>query len=86
MNSNLNSEILQAIANVKNETVGSAVGHDATFISKFTAGNSGLKITELEAFFTAIGMKVIKCEGEVISLPKSEHEALKLLAMKGLRI
>jgi hypothetical protein len=27
----------QAIANIKNEAVGSAVGHDATFVSKFTA-------------------------------------------------
>lgn len=86
MNSNLNSEILQAIANVKNEVVGSAVGHDATFVSKFTAGDRGLKITELESFFSVLGMKVIKCEGEVVSIPKAEHEALKLLAMKGLSI
>jgi hypothetical protein len=84
MNSNLEREILHAIANIKNDVVGEAIGHDGTFISKFTGKTSGLRIHELESFFEAIGMKVIKCQGDVISIPKAEHEALKLLAIKGL--
>lgn len=84
MASTLQSEIMSAVANVKNFVIADAIGHDVSHVSKITSGERGIRLGELEAFLSSIGMKVIKCEGEVVSIPKEKYDALRLLAKEAL--
>lgn len=84
MSSSLQSLILRQIASVKNSTVAEAIGHDESHVSRVTSDERGLKISELENFFTALGLRVIQCDGQVVQLPKQELEALRVLARKAL--
>ena len=86
MTSILATQLMQATASIKNEVIAQAIGHDAAHVCRITSGERGIKIGELEAYLKALGMKAIKCEGEIVSIPKSEHEALKILARKGLEV
>lgn len=84
MNSNLHAEILRRAAGVKNSTIAAAIGHDDAYVSRIHSGERGVKIHELEAYFAALGMKVIACDGDVVSMPAEEAQALRVLARKGL--
>jgi len=86
MNSTLHALILRQLAGVKNTTVATAIGHDDGHVSRIASGERGLRINELEAFMKSLGLRVIQCDGEIVSLPKAEHEALKTLARKGLDV
>lgn len=81
---NLHSKILQRVATVKNIAISQAINHDEGHVSHITSGTRGLRINELEGFFNSIGMKVVECDGLVVSVPADELAALKLLARKGL--
>jgi hypothetical protein len=83
--SNLHSKILQRIATVKNISVAQAISHDEGHVSRITSGERGLRINEIEGFFNAIGMKVVECNGHMVSVPAEELAALKFLARKGLQ-
>jgi hypothetical protein len=81
---NLHSKILQRVATVKNFAIAQAICHDEGHVSHITSGTRGLRINELEGFFNAIGLKVVECDGLMVSIPADELLALKLLARKGL--
>ena len=83
--SNLHSHILQKVAGVKNVTIAAAIGHDEPHVSRITSNERGLRISELEPFFKSIGLRVIECDGLLVTLPADELAALKLLAKKGLQ-
>lgn len=83
-NSNIQSLILRRLATVKNATVAKAIGHDEGHISRISSGERGLRIGELDAFFTTLGLRLIECDGDVSSLPSDELAALRLLARKAL--
>jgi len=82
---NLHGKILQRVATVKNIAISQAINHDEGHVSHITSGSRGLRINELEGFFSAIGMKVVECDGLMVSIPADELSALKLLARKGLQ-
>jgi hypothetical protein len=86
MNSTLQSLILRQLAGVKNTTVAQAIGHDDGHVSRIASGERGLRISELEAFMKSLGLRVVLCDGEMVTMPKAEHEALKTLARKGLDV
>ena len=81
---NLHSKILQRVATVKNLVIAQAICHDDGHVSYITSGSRGLRINELEGFFNSIGLKVVECDGPIVSIPADELAALNLLARKGL--
>lgn len=84
MNSRLESLILRNLATRKNSVVAAAIGKDETCISKISHNDRGLLLSELEAFLRSLGLEVIECEGDVVSIPEEELRALRCLARKAL--
>ena len=82
--SSLQSEILRRAATVKNTTLAEAIGHDDAHVSRIHSGERGLRISEIEPYLAALGLKVIACDGDVVSMPAKEAEALRTLARKAL--
>lgn len=83
--SSLTTKILTGLANAKNSTVAAAIGADESFVSRFTSGERGLKIQQMEEFFEALGLKVIDCKGgATVEITNEEYQALKTLARKAL--
>jgi len=81
---NTEALILRRLATVKNQAVGDAIGHDDSHVSRIAANERGLRLRELEAFFKALGLRVIECDGATVTLPANELDALKLFARKAL--
>jgi len=81
---NTEALILRRLATVKNQAVGEAIGHDDSHVSRIAANERGLRLRELEAFFKALGLRVIECDGATVTLPADEFDALKLFARKAL--
>ena len=82
--SNLEGLILRRVAGVKNATIAQAIGHDEGHVSRITSRERGLRINELGAFFESIGLRVIECDGPVVSLPEEELNSIRYLARKAL--
>jgi len=80
----LEADILQRLAAVKNTVVAAKLGHDDSYISRFASGQQGLKLHELQAFFEALGFVVIKCDGEIVSMPKKRADSLAYLAAEAI--
>ena len=80
----LDSLILQRLATVKNATVGAAIGHDESHVSRVASGERGLRLAEIEPFLSALGLAVIECDGEVVSMPAKRAAALAYLAAEAL--
>ena len=78
----LESLILRRLAVVHQKTVAAAVGGDETLISRFAAGERGLKINQLEGAFAAMGLRVVPVDAVVIGA--DELNALRVLARKAL--
>jgi hypothetical protein len=84
MNSNYFALILHHLSLHTGKEVAAAIGHSESHITRFKTGDAQLKIDELQPFFEAIGLKLIPCDGELVSISKDKYDALKLLAMEGL--
>lgn len=82
--SNLESLILRRVASVKNSTVAQAIGHDDGHVSRICSGERGLKLIELQAFLDSLGLKVIECEGETVTIPAKTYESLRHLVKESL--
>ena len=78
------SLVLRRLAGVKNVVVAQAIKHDEGHVSRIASGERGLRLGELEAFLKALGLRIIECDGQVVTLPAEEHEALRVLARKAL--
>lgn len=83
--STLHSLVLRKVAGVKNLTVAQAIGHDEGHVSRICSGERGLKLHELEAFLTSLGLKVIECEGALVTMPAEKFQALQYLAREALQ-
>lgn len=81
---NLESLILRKVATVKNDTVAQAIAHDAGHVSRICSGERGLKLSDLQAFFDVLGLKVIECEGETVTIPRKTLDSLKHLVKESL--
>lgn len=82
MTSKLESVILRRISSEKNYTVAEAIGKSESTVSRITSGELGVRIGELEAFLTCLGLKVVGIDEQTIAA--KELEALRYLASKGL--
>ena len=51
--------IMQRLASVKNQTVGNAIGKDESTVSRIASGELGVKLADLQAFLSALGLKVV---------------------------
>lgn len=76
--------LLQRVAEVGQRSLVDALQRDPSYVSRFFSGKSGLHINELEHVFSTLGLRVIQCEGETVTLDKEEYEALRVLAKKGI--
>lgn len=66
MTSRLSSEILRRIAANKNAAVAEAIQSDESHVSRITSGERGLRLDQLEPFFTTLGLKVVPVEAQLI--------------------
>lgn len=82
--SSIEGLVLRRLAGVKNATVAAAIKHDEGHVSRIASGERGLRLAELGPFLAAVGLRVIECDGQVVSLPADELTALKVLARKAL--
>lgn len=82
--SKFESDVLRRVAAIKNAVVADAIGHDESHVSRIISGERGLRLHEIEPFLSALGLLVIEHQGEMRTISADEHEALKLLARKGL--
>jgi len=82
--SKLSSCILRRLAVVKNHHVAESTGIDETFLSRFTHGERGLRIDQLEPFFAALGLAVIECDGDLVTMPKKRADSLAYLAAEAI--
>ena len=82
MTNNLDQIILQRVAVKGLSALSESVGHDNSHWSKFHSSQIGIKLSDIEPYLETLGLKVIECEGDVVSVPVDELEALKCLARK----
>lgn len=82
--SSIEGLVLRRLAGVKNAAVAAAIKHDEGHVSRIASGERGLRLSELGPFMAALGLRIIECDGQVVSLPADEHAALRLLARKAL--
>lgn len=80
MSRNLERVVRQRITRITQVEVAKTARIEKTAINRIVAKERGVMIDELFDFTAALGLAVIECEGEVVSLPASELEALSLLA------
>jgi len=80
--SNLESLILRRVAGVKNEVIAHAIGNDHTQVTYIMKGERGIRLHQLEPFFKSLGLRVIECDGPVVTIPSEELAAIKTLAGK----
>ena len=81
---NTESLMLRRVAEVTQVKVANTLGRDSSYVSRFFARTGGLHIDELEDVFSTLGLKLIQCEEDTVTLPKEQYEALRILAKKGI--
>lgn len=78
------SLLLKRLAIVGQTKVAEVTGIDHTLISRFVSGERGLRIDQIQPVMAALGLVLVEANGETRTISADEHEALKLLARKGL--
>ncbi len=76
--------LLQRVAEKSQAAVANAIGRDVSTVSRFFSGQGGIHIDEMEDLFDVLGLKIIECEGDIVSLPKEHFEALRTIARRGI--
>lgn len=67
---------------VKNLTIAEAVGRDESWVSKLVAGETGVKIDQMDNFLESLGMKLVPKDAVVVD--EAYLKALRVLAGKEL--
>lgn len=80
------SLLLKRLAIVGQTKVSEVTGIDHTLISRFVSGERGLRIDQIGPVLDALGLRLVEANGEMRTIGADEHEALKLLARKGLSL
>lgn len=76
--------LLQQVAEKSQTAVANAIGRDVSTVSRFFLGQGGVHIDELEDLMNSLGLKIIECEGDIVSLPREHFEALRVIAKRGI--
>lgn len=74
--------ILRRAAGIKNQRIGDAIGKDESTVSRICSGEYGLKVSELQGFLTALGLKVV--DAGMVCVDRAVYESYKTLATKAL--
>lgn len=81
---NLQTSLLQRISRRTQTQVADAAGIDKSAMCRIVSGERGVFLHELYDLLDALDLAVVECDGEVVSVPSEEMEALRVLARKGL--
>jgi hypothetical protein len=84
---NLETGIRERIARIGQLEVANAARIDKTKLNRMLSNTApaGLCLHEIYDFMAALGLGVIECDDpEMVSMPRSEYEAIVTLAKKGL--
>lgn len=85
MSRNSDADLLRRIAAVTQAEVSRVAGIEKTAVHRIFTGDRGVTLAELERFVNALGLALVEADGgDVVSVPKSEFEAMRVLALKGL--
>lgn len=74
--------VMQRLAKTKNQTVAEAIGKDESTISRIVSGDSGIKLTDLQPFLCALGLKVVGVDQ--VCIDRAIYESYKTLATAAL--
>lgn len=85
MAESLHTLILRRMAHTKNRKVAEALGCDESTVSRISSGERGIRLDEMEAFLTTLGVAWVEAGTEVQIPPAEEVRALQVFARKGLR-
>lgn len=75
-------DILQRHARVKNSTIAEAIGVDESTVSRVASGQAGVKLTDLQAYLRALGLKIV--DAGRVCVDRDVYESYKTLATKAL--
>ena len=78
------SLILQRFAIVGQSEAGRATGIDNTHLSRFASNDRGLNLNQLGPVLEALGLAIIETEGDVVTIPAKEYDALRYLVKQRL--
>lgn len=81
-----NTELLirRAIASHTNKRVAEAIGCDETFVSRFLSGERGLKLSDIGAALSAMGLKLV--DADEVTVPAKRLASLEYLAAESLGV
>lgn len=77
---NLLQLLMRRIAAVKNQTLSVAIGRDESTVSRIVSGETGIRLTELQAFLDALGVKVV--DANQYCVPRDLWEAYRVIAAR----
>lgn len=81
----LESVILRRAGEATHVKVAQAISKDQSTMSRIFSGQCGVQLSDLEAFFSALGLSVVELGGDVVHISAEEYRALQVLARKALR-
>lgn len=81
---NLESALRERISRLSQLEVANRTGIEKTAIHRLVVGERGIYLDEVHDVLHALGMAAIECDGDLVSLPKAEYDALRTLAKRGL--
>jgi transcriptional regulator with XRE-family HTH domain len=70
--------ILQSLARAKNQAVAEAIGKDESTVSRIASGDTGIKLTDLQPFLSALGLKVVGANQ--VCVDREVYESYRTLA------
>ncbi|ADE14303.1 hypothetical protein Nhal_1135 [Nitrosococcus halophilus Nc 4] len=77
-------DLLRRIYMTQQNTISEKTGLSTTQVNRIVSGKAGIGLGKVVLFLYALGYEVIEREGEMISVPREEYEAMRTLARKAL--
>lgn len=75
---------LRRFADVTKTSAGEAIGHDASFMTRFMEGTAKINLGELDKILAAVGAELVETKSGTVTMSAEKYDALKLLAIEGL--
>jgi hypothetical protein len=77
-------DIYRRVAMTKQDIIAEAIGKSTSQVNRIIGQQAGLMIEDSPKFFGSIGCDIIEANDEMITVPRTEYEALRTLARKAL--
>ncbi|QBQ56202.1 XRE family transcriptional regulator [Nitrosococcus wardiae] len=78
------ADLLRRIAMTRQNVISERTGLSDSQVNRIVSSQSGLTLGKVVPFLCAIGYEVIEREGDMVSVPREEYEAMRTLARKAL--